>query len=395
MNPFDIINNPFPALGDWLGSLLSGFLPRWAIDLLFIVLAVAGLIVLAVLTVLVHNWLERKVVGRIQDRLGPNRVGPLGVLQPVADVVKMLIKEDITPSGADRLVYNLAPILVVPPALLVFAVFPFAQGLIPVDLNIGFLYIVAISSTSTLAVLMAGWGSNNKYALLGGMRAVAQFVSYEIPQVLSAVGVIMLAGSLSMNRIVEAQSNIWFALLQPLGFIIFLISSVSEVKRSPFDIPEAESEIVAGYHIEYSGMKFAMFLLSEYIGAFAISAIGATLFLGGWQGPLLPGWVWFLAKTYALVFVLIWLRGTLPRLRIDQLMGFAWKFLVPLALLNVMVAGVGLSVAQSQGWWQAGLLGTLWTFIVFAVLNVAMVMLALILYRPRRKQPALAASGGR
>ncbi len=310
------------------------------INLLLMVLGSAALVVFLAVTMMFLTYLERKIVARIQDRVGPNRVGHLGLMQPMADMVKMFIKEDITPRAAHRWIFNLAPILVVPPALLVFAVIPFGRGIVGADLNIGFLYVIALSSTTTIALFMAGWGARNKYALLGAMRAVAQIVSYEIPQVLSVIGVLMVAGSLSMVRIVEAQQPLWFILLQPVGFLIFLIASVAELNRTPFDIPEAESELVAGHHIEYSGLKFGMFMLAEYVSVFAIAAVAVTLFLGGWRGPFLPSWLWFLLKAYAVVFILMWLRGTLPRLRVDQLMNLAWKGLVPLALGNLLTAAL-------------------------------------------------------
>ncbi|MCJ7668725.1 MAG: NADH-quinone oxidoreductase subunit NuoH [Anaerolineae bacterium] len=312
-------------------------------------LTIVCLIVFVLGTLMFINWLERKTVGRFQDRYGPNRVGPLGILQFVADAIKMLTKEDITPANADRVIFNLAPVMVVVPTFLVLAVLPFGRGMVAADLNIGFLYIVAVSSLTTIAILLAGWGSRNKYSLLGGMRVVAQMISYEVPMVLSALGAIMLTGSLSLVSIVEGQSRVPFILLQPLGFLIYFISAVAEVNRAPFDLPEAESEIIAGYHTEYSGMKYAMFLLAEYINAFIVSAIATTLFLGGWKGPLLPPYIWFFLKAYAIYFVLMWLRFTLPRLRIDQLMALAWKFLVPLALVNLLAMGLVLTLTQGKG----------------------------------------------
>jgi len=333
------LDDLFLNIGGAIRNLLSGILPDWGVELVMIIIAASVLTLLAVVTMMFLTWLERKVVGRIQDRLGPNRVGPFGLMQPMADMVKMFIKEDITPRDASRWVYNLGPILVVPPAILAYAVIPFGRNLSGADLNIGWLYLAAVASTEVVGVFMAGWGSRNKYALLGAMRAAAQIVSYEIPQVLSVVGVLLLAGSLSMQKIVEAQ-NVWFVLLQPVGFIIFLIASVAELARSPFDLPEAESEIIAGYHTEYSGLKFGMFMLSEYISTFAVSAISSTMFLGGWRGWILPGWLWFFIKTYVMVLVIMWMRGTLPRIRVDQLMNFAWKILVPLALANLLLAGL-------------------------------------------------------
>ncbi|TMC55941.1 MAG: NADH-quinone oxidoreductase subunit H, partial [Chloroflexi bacterium] len=260
----DIIYFPFRVIGDALRGLLGGFgLPDWAVQLIMIVVGVSVVVIFAMLTMMFLTWLERKIIGRIQDRLGPNRTGPLGLLQPVADMVKLFTKEFIIPRNADKVIYYLAPVIFVIPAFLVFAVIPFSSDAIISDLNIGWLYIVAIGSTSTIALLMAGWSSNNKYALLGGMRAVAQFVSYEIPQVLSVVGILLLVGSLRMGDIVRAQGTIWFVLLQPVAFIMFLLATISEINRTPFDLPEAESEIIAGYHTEYGAIGFALYSLAE------------------------------------------------------------------------------------------------------------------------------------
>ncbi|MBI5878230.1 MAG: NADH-quinone oxidoreductase subunit NuoH [Chloroflexi bacterium] len=373
-----------------------------------ILLGVTFVVVFAMVTMMFLTWLERKVIGRIQDRIGPNRAGPFGLLQPVADMLKLFTKEMIVPDRADKIVYYLGPAIVVVPAFLIFSVLPFDQSAIIADLNIGFLFIAAIGSTSTIGLLMAGWASNNKYALLGGMRAVAQFVSYEIPQVLSVVGVLLLAGSLQMGKIVDSQAYVWNVFLQPVAFVIFLIASISEINRTPFDLPEAESEIIAGYHTEYGAIGFAYYQLAEFINMFAVSAIGATLFLGGWQEPfgiswllgfrLVPGIVWFIGKTYLLVFVMIWLRGTLPRLRVDQLMNFAWKVLVPLALVNLVLAGVGISLsdyiftliygaAPKAGYTSANYFAGWWTAVpVFVVLNVMMYFTFRALYRRPKVQ---------
>jgi NADH-quinone oxidoreductase subunit H len=296
--------------------------------------------------------MERKVIGRMQDRIGPNRVGPFGLLQPIADMVKIITKEDIIPAGADKWVHTLGPIVLVIPVVLSFAVIPFGRDMVPVDLNIGILFIVALGSLATIGIFMAGYGSNNKFALIGGMRAVAQIISYEIPQVLSIVTVLLLAGSLSLVAIVNGQANFWYVFAIPVGpiaFVIYMISAIAETNRTPFDLPEAESEIIAGHHTEYSGMKFGLFYLAEYLSLFLICAIGSTLFLGGWQGPLLPPWIWFLIKTYVLIFVAMWMRGTLPRFRIDQMMAFAWKVLVPISLVNIVLAAVLLNVFKSLG----------------------------------------------
>jgi NADH-quinone oxidoreductase subunit H len=339
---YEFVDQIFVNLSFWFSIQLANFLPEWAVTFIMMFATVLVLVFFGLGSIIWINVYERKLIGRIQDRYGPNRFGPWGLLQCVADMVKLLTKEDVTPSRGDRLIYNLAAVAPVIPTFLILAVLPFGRGMVAADLNIGFLYIVAIGSLGTIAVFMAGWASRNKYSLLGGMRTVAQMISYEIPMVLSAVGVLLLVGSLSMVDIVEAQGQ-WrlpFIVLQPLAFVLYFVSAVAEVNRSPFDLPEGESEIVAGYITEYAGIKFAMFLLAEYINAFSICAIATTLFLGGWQGPILPSWAWFLIKAYFLYFVLIWLRGTLPRLRVDQLMNFAWKTLVPLALVNLLLTAL-------------------------------------------------------
>ncbi len=321
---------------DWPGGFWWHWLLFTVIIIVFVLTFVMGFI-----------YIERRGIGRFQARLGPNRTGPFGLLQPVADAVKVLLKEDIVPTEADHIVHLLAPIVSFVPALMVFAVVPFADGALLADLNIGILYVVAVSSISAMGVFMAGWASSNKYSLLGAMRSVAAVVSYEIPVVLSVAGVVIIAGTLSMNEIVLAQ-NIPFILLQPLGFLLFFIGGCAEINRSPFDLMEADSEIVAGFHTEYSGMKFAMFYLVEYAEAVAISAVITTLFLGGWRGPLLPPWLWFLIKVMAVFFVMVWTRSTMPRVRIDQLMALAWKFLFPLALINLIITAI-----QVLAWPQA------------------------------------------
>jgi len=313
---------------DWPG----GFWWHW---LFFTIVIIAFILSM----VMAFIYIERRGMARMQARLGPNRVGPLGVLQPVADAIKVLLKEDIIPTRADKIVHWLAPVVAFAPALMIFAVVPFQDGALLADLNIGILYVVAISSVSTVGIFMAGWGSSNKYSLLGAMRSVAAVVSYEIPLILAIVGVVLITGSLSMNQIVLAQ-DIPFILLQPLGFLLFFIAACAEINRSPFDLMEADSEIVAGFHTEYSGMKFAMFYLVEYAEALAMSAIITTLFLGGWRGPVLPPWLWFLIKVVAVFFLMVWTRTTLPRIRIDQLMAFAWKCLFPLALINLIITAI-------------------------------------------------------
>ena len=313
---------------DWPGAFWSHWLVFTIIIIGFVLTLVMGFI-----------WIERRGMARMQARLGPNRTGPLGLLQPVADAIKVLLKEDIVPDKADKLVHWLAPVVAFSPVLMIFAVMPFQNKALLADLNIGILYVVAISSVSTLGIFMAGWASSNKYSLLGAMRNVAAIVSYEIPVVLAITGVVLIAGSLSLNEIVKAQ-EIPFILLQPLGFLLFFIGGCAEINRSPFDLLEADSELVAGFHTEFSGMKFAMFYLAEYAEALFLSAIIATLFLGGWRGPILPPWLWFLAKILAVFFVIVWVRTTVPRVRIDQLMALAWKFLFPLALINLIITAI-------------------------------------------------------
>jgi len=290
--------------------------------------------------------MERKVLGHMQVRYGPNRVGWFGLLQPIADGLKLFFKEEITVSQANKGIYHLAPVIYMTCALVVYAVIPFGNDLkvlgrvIPLhiaDVNIGILYIFALSSLGVYGVVLAGWSSNNKYSLLGAMRASAQMISYELPLGLSVIGVLMLTGSLSMVEIVKAQENVWFIVLQPLGFLLFLTCAFAETGRTPFDLIECENELVAGYQTEYSSMKFAMFYLAEYTHIVAVSAIAVTLFLGGWRGPFLPPTLWFLIKVLALVFFFIWVRATYPRFRYDQLMQFGWKVLLPLALVNIVI----------------------------------------------------------
>ncbi len=329
-----------------LESILNGYL-REAI----VVLDAVILLGFVAVTVMFLTWLERKVLAHAQARFGPMITGPHGMLQPIMDGIKLLTKEDIIPRQADRVVFTLAPLASFVPALIVFVPIPFGDGLVISDLRVGLLYIIAISAVSPVGIIMAGWSSNNKYSLMGAIRAVAQDMSYEIPLALTALAIVVLAGSLSTVDIVKAQGGAWlgviprwFIFLQPLGFVIFLIASVAEMGRTPFDLQESESELVAGFFTEYSGMKFAMFFLAEYAHLFAVSGIIATLFLGGWQGPRIPGipfeilsLIYFLAKVYAIIFFAMWLRATVPRVRIDQLLNLGWKILIPLSLLNLLV----------------------------------------------------------
>jgi NADH-quinone oxidoreductase subunit H len=321
----------------------SGF---WSHLIIFVVI----LFIFFILMAMAFIYFERRVISRFQIRIGPNRIGPFGLLQPVADTIKILIKEDIIPLNVDKVIHLLAPIVTIVPAIMVFAVIPFQNGASLVDLNIGILYIVAISSVSVVGLVMAGWSSNNKYALISTMRVIAQVVSYEIPMALAIIGVILFAGTLSMNGIVQAQ-HIPYILLQPLGFFIYFMAALAEINRTPFDLLEAEGEIVAGFNIEYSGIKFALFFLAEYTEAVAISAIITTLYLSGWKGPFLPPELWFLIKVFAVFALIIWVRSTLPRLRIDQVMGFAWKFLLPLALINLLVTGIQVVIWPNLSQW--------------------------------------------
>jgi NADH-quinone oxidoreductase subunit H len=316
-------------------------MPGFLLDFIFqlvIVLAVTAVLVLNALWIIYY---DRKISALMQIRKGPNRVGPFGLLQTLADTVKLLIKEDVNPKKIDILSFWIAPLIIFIPTFAVFLVLPFGNGLVPADLNIGILYIIAITGLSVIGILAAGWGSNNKYSLIGGMRSAAQIVSYEIPMVLVILAVVLMSGTMKMSGIVAAQSNrVWFVVPQFLGFIIFLIAGNAEVNRAPFDLPEAESELVAGFNTEYSAMKFAFFYLAEYTNLFLTSAVAATLFLGGWQGPFLPPIVWFFIKTYFVITILCWIRWTFPRIRVDQLMEFSWKYLLPLALLNLVVTAV-------------------------------------------------------
>jgi NADH-quinone oxidoreductase subunit H len=311
------------------------------------------LIVFTVILLIVAymTLMERKVLGRMQVRFGPNRVGPFGLLQPVADGIKLFFKEDIIVPHANRIIYILAPGVLVTTALVSYAVIPFGDSikilgqsidLVVADVNVGLLYLFAVSSLGVYGVVMGGWASNNKYSLLGAIRSSAQMISYELSLGLSIVGVLMIAGSLSLNRIVEAQAPVWFILYQPLGFIIYLISAVAECSRTPFDLTECENELVAGYQTEYSSMKFALYYLAEYIHILVVSSLAVSLFFGGWQGPFLPPVIWFLIKVFIFIFFFIWIRATFPRFRYDQLMKFGWKVLFPLALGNILLTAVGI-----------------------------------------------------
>ena len=326
--------------------------------------------------------LERKILARIQNRYGPNRVGPFGLFQPVADGIKMLIKEDIVPARADKVVHFLAPILIAATAILALGVIPYGRNMTPFAIDGGILFFFAVGSTTELAVFMAGWGSNNKFSMLGAMRAIAQMISYELPLIITTFPVVMVVGALSPDAIVAAQNGYSFGVVPhwfvttPWGaaaFILFFVSGLVESNRTPFDVPEGESEIVAGHMTEYSGFKYATFFMAEYIGMFAISGLALTLFLGGWHSPIrglefIPSYIWFFVKLSILLFIYIWIRGTLPRTRIDQIMNFAWKFMLPMSFTCIIAAAV---------WHYAGrgLAGWLWSLAVLGVVYIALSIL--------------------
>jgi len=306
-------------------------------ELLRIGLSIFAVISFVMTNALVLVYMERKVSARMQLRYGPQYVGWNGILQTFADAIKLLTKEPITPSKSDKWLFLLAPVIVFMPVIGTFIVIPFTSVLHIQDLNIGMLLIFAFSGITFIGIFISGWSSNNKYSLMGAMRSVAQNISYEIPLLFSVMGIVVLAGSLNLSEIVTAQDEVWYIIYQPLGFIIFFISALAESNRAPFDIPEAESELVAGFHTEYSGMRFGIFFISEYTYVFINACLATALFLGGWQGPFLPPLMWFILKTYFIIFIVMWVRWTFPRLRSDQLICFAWKVLIPLSLFNVMI----------------------------------------------------------
>jgi NADH-quinone oxidoreductase subunit H len=377
---------------NWLGLATTGIVGF--IQTLLVAVFVA---LIATLPVVLITWLERKVVARIQDRIGPNVAGPWGIIVALADAVKMFTKEDTTPDGADRLMFNAAPILMGTAAFMIFGVIPFAPGLIGVNLSVALLYVLALGSISTIAVLMAGWASNNKFALLGAFRTVAQLVSYEIPQALALIAPIMLAGTMATDDLIQAQ-DIAFIFALPLSAIIFFISSIAETARTPFDLLEAESEIVAGFHTEYSGMKFALFFIAEYGNMFAVSMLTAVIFLGGYRLFGLENAVPFLApviiigKAMLVVFLFLWIRGTLPRIRIDQMLAFNWKLLVPVSLANIIVVAIVAKVLQELGASNA----TLTLALLAANLLIIAVVYGILAWlgRRARRQEETAIPGG-
>src|SRR3989454_6768013 len=347
------IDQVFVNAKQWLLSCLAGS-PTSVVQVVSSLINIFALLAVFLTLFALISVLERKILARMQNRYGPNRVGPFGLFQPIADGIKMLIKEDIVPARADKIVHFLAPVLIAAAAILTLGVIPYGRNMTPFTIDGGILFFFAVGSATELMVFMAGWGSNNKYSMLGAMRAIAQMISYELPLIITVLPVVMIVGALNLDAIVAAQGGYalgfvprWFV-FTPWGavaFTLFFVSGLVESNRTPFDVPEGESEIVAGHMTEYSGFKYATFFMAEYIGMFAISGLGVTLFLGGWHAPghflgFLPSYVWFFAKLSALLFVYIWLRGTLPRTRIDQIMNFAWKFMLPMAFTCIVAAAV-------------------------------------------------------
>jgi NADH-quinone oxidoreductase subunit H len=333
-----------------------GIMETWIAGLILLVIKLGVVLVVMLLVAAYFVWVERKLIGRLQVRYGPNRAGRFGLFQPLADLIKLATKEDTVPGSADKTIFLLAPAVVATTAMLIFAVIPFGKGFMfrgmPVpmliaDLNVALLFVIALSSLGVYGIALGGWASHSKYSLLGGIRGAAQMISYELSLGLSLVPIVMLARSFSLADIVNAQARYPFILAQPVSFLIFFVSAVAEIKRIPFDLPEAENELVAGYHTEYSGMRFGLFFLGEYITLIILGGLVAAFFLGGWRGPFLPPLVWFIVKVLAVVFVMIWMRGTLPRLRYDQLMSLGWKVLIPVALLNIMATGAVILLKSS------------------------------------------------
>src|SRR5882762_16948 len=366
----DVVDQIFIRVKEWLLSWLAGA-PDWIIQTTSSLINIFALLGVFLTLFAAISVLERKILGRMQNRYGPNRVGPFGLFQPIADGIKMLIKEDVVPARADKIVHFLAPILIAAAAILSLGVIPYGRNMTPFVIDGGILFFFAVGSATELIVFMAGWGSNKKYSMLGAMRAIAQMLSYELPLLITVLPVVMIVSSLNPDKIVAAQAPFvfrfvphWFV-LTPWGataFLLFFVSGLVESNRTPFDVPEGESEIVAGHMTEYSGFKYATFFMAEYLGMFAVSGLAVTLFLGGWHAPFpflafIPSYVWFFVKLSILLFVFIWLRGTLPRIRVDQMMNFAWKFMLPMAFTCVVSAAV---------WHYAGhrLMGWLWSLAV-------------------------------
>jgi len=372
------MSDPITSIGNWIENLLvslgtSPGLTVLILTALGVLVVISFVLVLDILLV----WVERKIVARFQDRLGPNRVGPFGLIQPIADVIKLIIKEDTIPAGADKVVFNLAPVIALVAVLLIWAVVPFTPTLVGADISVGVLYIVAVGGIGTVAIIMAGWASNNKFALLGAFRTVAQIVSYEIPLVIALLVPVLLARTMSVQGIV-ANQEIWYIVTAPVAAAILLISGIAEIGRTPFDLLEAESEIVAGFHIEYSGMKFGLFYAGELLHALTIGALFSTLFLGGWRGPFVDqfpilGIFYLFIKAFFVYFLIMWIRYTLPRIRIDHMLNFNWKFLTPLAIVVLMITAITDKLLENVS-------GFGYTVIMLGV-NILIVWITLIILR--------------
>ncbi|MBI4732098.1 MAG: NADH-quinone oxidoreductase subunit NuoH [Chloroflexi bacterium] len=366
----DFLNNPVNFIADWLTGLLTGWgLPDALATILVYVIGITVLIVFAMVLDIGLVWVERKVVARFQDRLGPNRLGPFGLIQPFADIIKLVIKEDITPAGADKVIFNIAPVLAAVSVIALWAILPLSSKIFGVDMNVALLYLVAAGALGTLAIIMAGWSSNNKYALVGAFRMVANMVSYEIPMVVVLLIPTILADTMSVQGITQAQDGLWFAILSPLGFLIFFISAIAELGRTPFDLIEAESELTAGFNVEYSGMKFGWFYASELLHAFTFGGFMAVLFFGGYGGffglEKVAGFGWltnpfieaavFIAKAMFGYWAIMWVKYSLPRIRIDHMLAFNWKFLVPLSLVALATPAILHKVLIDLPTWQYAL----------------------------------------
>lgn len=345
----NIFLNMAGGIRDWLASSFG--LSPVGVNVTMAAINILVVIIFLLVSVLFMDWLERRYCGWMQERQGPNRVGPFGIFIGIVDVLKLISKEIFIPKSVDRKVYKAASYIIFVPATVIWAVFPFDKGMQIADLNVGIFFVISISSLTTMIFLMAGWSSNSKYSLLGGMRTVAVMISYEVAYVFSILGVVMMTGSLKMSSIVEAQRHTWFIIPQFIAFFVFFISAAAEANRAPFDQVEGEQELTGGAITEYSGMRWAFFYLTEYANLIAVSAIGATLFLGGYLAPFgltfIPGWIWFIIKIYVMIFLFMWIRWTWPRVRIDHMLSFGWKFLIPVSLANVLVTGIGIYVVQN------------------------------------------------
>ncbi|HTX90818.1 MAG TPA: NADH-quinone oxidoreductase subunit NuoH [Anaerolineales bacterium] len=380
----NFLNDPINFVASWLHGLLTGWrLPDGLATVIVYFIGIVVLVIFAMTLDIGLVWVERKVVARFQDRLGPNRIGPFGLIQPVADIIKLVIKEDITPAGADKIIYNIAPVLAAMSVIALWAILPLSSKIFGVDLNVAVLYLVAAGALGTLAIIMAGWSSNNKYALLGAFRMVANIVSYEIPMVVTLLIPVILADTMSVQGITQAQSGMWFAILSPLAAIIFLISAIAELGRSPFDLTEAESELTAGFNVEYSGMKFGWFYASELLHAFTYGGFMAVMFFGGYGGffglETIPGFHWltnpfvealvFIAKGMLGYWVIMWIKYSMPRIRIDHMLAFNWKFLTPLSLVVLVDTAVLSKLLSGLPAWEY-VLGMFLSNVIIAVITV-------------------------